>query len=313
MAGSFGASATRAGENWPENMGTVTTKDGVRLRYEEAGSGFPMIFVHEFAGDARSWEPQLRYFSRRYRCIAYSARGYPPSDVPGDPDAYSQEHARDDIETVLRSLAIERAHIVGLSMGAFATLHFGMAYPAMAASLVAAGVGYGALPDARAIFAAEVEALAARIRAEGMAVVAETYARGPTRLAYLEKDPRGFAEFAGQLAEHSTEGSAFTMLGVQRRRPGFHELADRLRAMTVPTLIVCGDEDDPAIEPSVYLKRTLPAAGLIMLPRTGHTINLEEPDAFNRAVLEFVTQVEAGRWTPRDPVGRAGIIAARRD
>jgi pimeloyl-ACP methyl ester carboxylesterase len=308
-AGRIGASATR-----PErDVGAVTTEDGVRLRYEEAGSGFPMIFVHEFAGDARSWEPQLRYFSRRYRCIAYSARGYPPSDVPGDPDAYSQDRARDDVAAVLRGLAIERAHVVGLSMGAFATLHFGMAYPEMAASLVAAGVGYGALPEARAIFAAEVEALAARIRAGGMAVVAADYARGPTRLAFAAKDPRGFAEFAGQLAEHSTEGSAFTMFGVQRRRPGLYDLADRLRAMSVPTLIVCGDEDDPAIEPSIYLKRTLPAAGLVMLPRTGHTINLEEPDAFNRAVLEFVTQVEAGRWAPRDPAGLAGIITARRD
>jgi len=293
-------------------VGTVTTKDGIHLRYEEAGSGFPMIFVHEFAGDARSWEPQLRYFSRRYRCIAYSARGYPPSDVPTDPEAYTQDHARDDIEAVLRGLKIERAHVVGLSMGAFATLHFGLAYPAMAASLVAAGVGYGAHPDQRAIFAAEVEAMAARIRAVGMGVVAETYARGPTRLAYLEKDPRGFAEFAGQLAEHSTDGSALTMLGVQRRRPGLYDLAGRLRAMTVPTLIVCGDEDDPAIEPSVYLKRTLPAAGLVMLPRTGHTINLEEPDAFNRAVLEFVTQVEAGRWAPRDRAGLEGIITPKR-
>ena len=64
---------------------------GVRLAYEETGRGYPVIFVHEFAGDLESWEPQLAHFARRYRCVAFNARGYPPSDVPSDPDAYSQE------------------------------------------------------------------------------------------------------------------------------------------------------------------------------------------------------------------------------
>src|SRR6185437_11282534 len=101
-------------------MSHATTDEGVRLYYEEVGSGVPVIFVHEFAGDHRSWEPQLRHFARRYRCIAYNARGYPPSEVPEDPERYSQARARDDILAVLDRLGIERAHVVGLSMGAFA-------------------------------------------------------------------------------------------------------------------------------------------------------------------------------------------------
>ncbi len=296
-------------------MPAISTDDGQKLAYTESGSGFPMVFVHEFAGDMRSWEPQLRFFARRYRCIAFNARGYPPSDVPHDPAAYSQDRATDDIAAILRGLGIARAHIVGLSMGAFATLHFGLRYAPLAASLTAAGVGYGAGPtrglgEVRAKFRAEVEAVAAAIRAEGMAKRALTYSRGPTRLQFLAKDPRGYAEFQAQLAEHSTEGSSLTMLGVQRERPNLFDLEEKFRRMRAPTLIIAGDEDEPSLEPSLFLKRAIPTAGLMTFPRTGHTINLEEPDAFNRAVLDFVSLVEAGRWTERDPATRAGAIMA---
>src|SRR5881275_998575 len=111
----------------------------VKLHYEEAGRGTPLVFVHEFAGDAQSWRLQMAFFSRRYRTIAFNARGYPPSDVPDDPAAYSQQHAVDDIKGLMDALRIDRAHIVGLSMGGYATLHFGLQYPGRALSLVVAG------------------------------------------------------------------------------------------------------------------------------------------------------------------------------
>jgi pimeloyl-ACP methyl ester carboxylesterase len=291
-------------------MPKLRTEDGVELHYEEAGSGTPMLFVHEFAGDARSWEPQLRFFARRYRCIAFHARGYPPSAVPSDPAAYSQDRATDDIAEVITGLGLGRTHVVGLSMGAFATLHLGLRHPALARSLVAAGVGYGAAPGKRDQFRAEVEATAARIAAEGMERMAAIYSRGPTRLVFEEKDPRGFAEFRAQLAEHSTEGSALTMRGVQRERPSLFDLEAGFRRMTLPTLVIAGDEDDPTLEPSLYLKRVISTAALLVMPKCGHTMNLEDPDAFNRAVLDFVTQVDAGRWTARIPESLSGAIIA---
>jgi pimeloyl-ACP methyl ester carboxylesterase len=292
-------------------MPTIRTDDGQKLAYTESGSGLPMVFVHEFAGDMRSWEPQLRFFARRYRCIAFNARGYPPSDVPHDQAAYSQDRATDDIAAILRGLGIARAHIVGLSMGAFATLHFGLRYPQLAASLTAAGVGYGAgSGEVHTKFRAEAESIAASIRVEGMAKRALTYSRGPTRLQFLAKDPRGYAEFQAQLAEHSTEGSSLTMLGVQRLRPNLFDLTEKFRQMRVPTLIIAGDEDEPSLEPSLFLKRTIPTAGLVVFARTGHAMNLEEPDAFNRAVLDFVSLVEVGRWTERDPATMQGTIMA---
>jgi pimeloyl-ACP methyl ester carboxylesterase len=292
-------------------MPKLATDDGVTLHYEEAGAGTPMVFVHEYAGDHRSWEMQLRFFSRRYRCIAFAARGYPPSDVPQDPAAYGQDRATDDIAAVIRGLGLGAAHVVGLSMGGFATLHLGLRHPALARSLTAAGVGYGAAPDKVAQFRAETDAAIARIRAEGMDRFGRTYARGPTRLIFEQKDPRGYAEFVAQLREHSTEGSALTMAGVQRMRPSLFDLEAGFRRMTVPTLVIAGDEDDPTLEASIYLKRTIPSAALLVMPKCGHTMNLEDPDAFNRAVLDFVTQVDGGTWRTRIPESLSGgIIAA---
>ncbi|MBR0682288.1 alpha/beta hydrolase [Roseomonas eburnea] len=291
-------------------MPRLRTDDGVELHYQEAGTGIPMVFVHEFAGDARSWEPQMRFFSRRYRCIAYNARGYPPSAVPADPKAYSQDRATDDIAAVIKGLGLGQAHVVGLSMGAFAALHLGLRYPGLARSLVAAGVGYGAAPDKREQFRAETDLAIARLRAEGMAVFGRSYSRGPTRLVFEETDPRGYAEFQAQLSEHSTEGSALTMQGVQRERPSLFDLADGFRGYTTPTLVIAGDEDDPTLEPALYLKRTIPTSALMVLPKCGHTMNLEYPDAFNRAVLDFVTQVDAGAWKRRIPDSLSGAIIA---
>lgn len=282
-------------------MATITTDDGIRLYYEEAGAGTPMVFVHEFAGDHRSFEPQMRHFARRYRCIAYNARGYPPSDVPEAVSSYSQDRARDDILSVLDGLAMDRAHIVGISMGSLATLHFGIHYPDRALSLVLGGCGYGAERNQREQFRAEAESFAARIEAEGMRNVAKDYGSGPARVQLENKDPRGFAEFVAQLAEHSSLGSAHTLRGVQMERPSVHDLEEALAALKVPALIMAGDEDEPCLDASLYLKRTIPSAGFTLVPRTGHALNLEEPDLFNRLVDDFVHQVDAGRWTLRDP------------
>ena len=236
-------------------MSHITTDDGVRLYVEQSGEGTPIIFVHEFAGDHRSWEPQVRYFSRRYRCVTYSARGYDPSDVPSDVEAYSQDRARDDIRAVMDALDIETAHVVGLSMGGFATLHFGLHYPERALSLVVAGCGYGAEPDARAQFKSEAETMADRILAEGMAAVGAGYAEGPTRVQFQNKDLRGWTEFRDQLCEHSTEGSSLTMRGYQARRPSLYDLGEAMTGLTVPTLIVNGDEDEPCLEVGLFMKR----------------------------------------------------------
>jgi pimeloyl-ACP methyl ester carboxylesterase len=293
-------------------MPHLTTDDGVRLYYEETGSGTPIVLVHEFADDYRGYEPQVRYFGRRYRCIAYNARGYPPSDVPEDPARYSQDRARDDIRAVLDALKIDKAHVVGISMGGFAVLHFGLAYPDRALSLVVAGCGYGAEPGKRQQFHDETAKTVALIESAGMSVAGKTYSQGPSRVQFQNKDRRGWAEFAANLAGHSTKGSALTMRGVQARRPSLWDLVEPMRRLDVPTLVMTGDEDDPCLEPGLLMKRTIPSAALIVFPNTGHALNLEEPDLFNRSLAEFFHQVERGRWPRRDPRAVTGSILGMR-
>jgi pimeloyl-ACP methyl ester carboxylesterase len=289
-------------------MPYATTDDGVKLYYEEVGSGTPIIFVHEFAADHRSWETQMRHFGQRYRCITYSARGYPPSDIPEKPTSYSQNRATDDIASVLDHLKIKKAHVVGLSMGGFASLHFGFRHADRALSLVVAGVGYGAEKEQSAKFKSEVAVVAKSLIDEGMKAFAEKYAYGPTRVQFENKDPRGFAQFKQELGEHSALGSANTQIGCQGERPSLYDLVDKMRAMTTPTLILTGDEDWPCLAPSVMMKREIPTAALSVMPNCGHTVNIEDPDQFNSIVGDFIVQVDCGRWPKRDPRSLANSI-----
>ena len=275
--------------------------DGTRLYYEEAGKGVPILFVHEFADDLRSWEPQMRFFSRRYRCIAYNARGYPPSDVPKAVAKYSQKIAADDIASVMRHLKIRKAHIIGCSMGGYATVHFGLRYARLALSLTAIGVGYGSDPDKRAQFLSDTEVMARRFDELGTAEAIKPYQIGPSRVQYQNKDARGFAHFCAEFARHSAQGSANTLRGVQAKRPTIYSLERGLAKLKVPLHIMSGDEDNNCLDPGVFMKRVCPSAWLTVLPNTGHAVNVEEPDLFNRITAEFLAQVDSGRWRPRDP------------
>ncbi len=285
-------------------MPYVTAPDGVRLYFEEAGSGVPVVFVHEFLGDIQAWEPQLRYFSRRYRTIAFNARGYPPSDVPQRAEDYSFEHQRAGILAALDGLQIARAHIVGLSMGAFATFYFGMRWPERALSLTLAGIGSGSGAETRAQFGRESEATAAGLLADGWVVNAGPRTLTPTRVQLRNKDPRGFAEFVEHVSRHSAQGSALTLQGYQALRPSLGDFTDEMARCTVPTLIISGDEDEPCLDASLMLKRHMPSAGLSFIPQTGHACNLEEPDLFNQMCERFFHQVESGQYRMRDPLAR---------
>ena len=269
----------------------LASVDGVKLHYEEAGQGLPLVFVHEFAGDSRSWRLQMQFFSRRYRAIAYNARGYPPSDVPDDPKAYSQDRAVDDIRGFLDALKISKAHVCGLSMGGYAALHFALRYPERALSVVVAGAGYGSVMTDREKFRQDAELTAKKFEVDGMQKAAELYARGPTRVQFIDKDPIGWQDFHDMLASGSAKGHALTLRGIQMTRPSVYELGDRMEKCQVPVLIMTGDEDEPCLEPNIFMKRKLPYSGLVVLPKSGHTINIEEPELFNRAVLDFLASV----------------------
>jgi pimeloyl-ACP methyl ester carboxylesterase len=256
--------------------------NGVELFYEDPRSDLPpIVFCHEFAGDYRAWDLQVRAFGRAYRCITYSHRGFPPSSVPDDPEAYSQDLLIEDLRALVEHLGLPKAHFVGFSMGGNVVLNFALRYPNLCKSIVVVGTGAGTTNRER--FERDIDQVVELIGARGIEGFAETYAVGPTH----------------QLAEHSPIGQALTMLGVMRRRPSIFALEEALHGLDVPTLLIIGDEDEPCVDPAVFLKRHIPSAGLLVVPQSGHTVNLEEPALFNAAVLEFFRQAEAGRWARR--------------
>jgi pimeloyl-ACP methyl ester carboxylesterase len=269
---------------------------GAKLYVEESGYGYPIIFIHELASDIRGWETQLRHFSRGYRCIAYNARGYPPSDVPEDAALYGWKFAVDDIAAVMRGLKIERAHLVGVSMGGYAALQFGLRYSGKVSAIVAASVGSGSHPSQRDAWLRETSVLARIFIDHGMVSMAERMARGPARIQLKYKDRKSWREFVVRLRQHSPQGMSNTMAHCQALRPSLHDLRDQLSDMAVPVLLAVGDEDARCLETNLMLKSALPNAGLWICPNTGHAINLEEPAAFNAQVESFLGAVECGSW-----------------
>src|SRR5882724_3662033 len=269
---------------------------GAKLYFEESGHGYPIIFVHEFGSDIRGWETQLRYFARFYRCIAYNARGYPPSDVPEDAALYGWEFAVDDIAAVMLGLKIERAHVVGLSMGGYAALQFGLRHPEKTSAIVAASVGSGSLPSQRDAWLRETSVLSRIFIEHGIRAMAERMARGPARIQLKYKDQKSWREFIVRLRQHSALGMSNTMARCQALRPSLHYLRDQLSDMAVPVLLAVGDEDVRCLETNLMLKSALPNAGLWICPNTGHAINLEEPTAFNAQIENFLGAVERGSW-----------------
>jgi pimeloyl-ACP methyl ester carboxylesterase len=280
--------------------------EGVRLYAEATGSGSPIVWLHEFAADYRTWEGQVRRFSRSHRCVTYNARGYPPSDVPDSGAAYDYQHQVADLRAVLDHFGFASAHIAGLSMGAYTGLQFALEYPDRVTSLLFASGGSGGPADGREKFKRDIQEGADRMLAQGMAAGAAGLALGATRVQLLNKDPRGWQEFRDCMAQHSALGSALTLKHFQAERPSLFDRAAELRNLDVPVLLAVGDEDDPVIETNLFLKRTLPRAGLWMCPRAGHGLNLEEPADFNEMAARFFGAVESGRWVRRDPRAHPG-------
>jgi pimeloyl-ACP methyl ester carboxylesterase len=271
--------------------------NGISIAYEESGDGFPLVFAHEFAGSMESWQAQVHFFARRYRVITYNARGYPPTEVPEAQEAYSQDIAVEDMKGLLDALGIREAYIGGLSMGGSLALHFGLRHPEMARALIVAAAGTGSTnpEESRTMWREMAEAM----ERDGMPSALADYAEGPARVQLRRKDPTGYEEFKRLLFAHSAMGSANTMRGVQAGRPPIFVWEDDLKKLELPTLILCGDEDEPCIEASIFMKRHIKRSGLVMFPQSGHAFNLEEPDLFNRAVLDFLTAVEAGKWAEK--------------
>ena len=271
--------------------------NGVNLAYRETGSGYPLVLAHEFAGSMENWDQQVNYFARKYRVIVYNARGYTPSDVPENPDVYNHKQQVADLKGLLDHLSIEKAHIGGLSMGAYTTIGFGLTHPEMCSSLIVAGAGSGSEDVEK--FHQNSSKYADLMESGGMEAM-RSYSTGDTRARFKVKDPLGYALFEELFLSHSAKGSANTFRGFQGTRPSIYTWESDLQKLRIPMFVINGDEDEPCLEPGLFLKRTVPTAGMAVVPQTGHAVNIEEPMVFNQLVAEFLSLVELGTWLPRD-------------
>ena len=273
----------------------IRTTDGIQLYAEESGSGTPIVFVHEYAGNYRSWERQVGRFSGAYRCVTYSQRGYPPSDVPLEASQYSQDLACGDLRAVLDAMGIERAHVVGHSMGAYTALHLGLDSPERCRSVVTISCGWGSTsdPTQRESLMAYAQEMGEMFQREPIEIAARKYLDSPMRRPFQRKDPTGFERLARSLSEHSSVGQALTLLNVQLKRPTLGDLQDRLAGFQPPLLIVVGEEDELCLGGSRVLERTVVGSELLTIPRSGHTLPLEEPDQVNAALADWFAAADA--------------------
>ena len=274
-------------------MPTVSA-NGVELYWEQAGDGVPLVWVHEYGGDLRSWEPQVRYFSRQYRVITYNHRGYTPSSVPTVASDYSQQLLVEDLTQLLEQLEVGPVHLGGCSMGANVARDFAIANGEMTKSLILVGAGAGSVN--REQFIETQAATAAALEREGIATLVGNFESVATRASFKRKDPRGFEEFLAQAGEHDAQACAHLAREVMAKRKTVFDLECELRGLHVPTLIIVGDRDEPCIEPSLVMRRWIRNSGLVIFPACGHTPNLEEPELFNLHVSGFLSAVEQGRW-----------------
>jgi pimeloyl-ACP methyl ester carboxylesterase len=281
--------------------------NGASLYYEIHGAGSPLVFLHEFAGDLRYWRSAADFFSRQFQVILYNARGYPPSDVPADWRSYSQPQAAEDLAGLLRHLGIARAHLAGHSMGGPVALQFCFTHQESVRSLILVGVGTGSVDPG--LFRERCRQIAAELETHGMSALKD-YLHGPERIQLLRKRPAAWQEFADHFMRLSAIGLAVTLRAIQGSRPAIFEWEQQLRAIEAPALIVVGDEDDPCLDPSLFLKRCLRRSGLVVFPKTGHSLPLEEPGRFHREVLEFLKAVEVNGWEDRPQGGASRSLVS---
>lgn len=276
-------------------MSYIRASDGTQIYVEENGHGEAIVFAHEFGGDWRSWRPQIDHFGDRYRCIRYCARGFLPSDVPDSRDHYGQDQSTSDLLAVADSLELSRFHLVGLSMGSFTSLAFALEHSERLISLTLVGCSSGPTGERqRARYRKELKTEIAFMdtqRGDGRVL---WYLDNPAYHRMPEKQPLAWRDYCDNLRAQSVKGARNTISTLHWNRISLFEKEDALRALSVPTLLIFGDQDYRLIEPTnEFLALLLPNTRICKIENTGHLVNIEEPAIFNQALEAHV--FEAGR------------------
>ena len=280
-------------------MPTIQTEDGISLYFEESGAGDPILFVHEFGGDYRSWAHQVPVFFRTHRCLTYSARGFLPSSVPDDRNCYGQAWATSDALAVINHLNIERVHLVGTSMGSFTSLDFALKHPERTLSVTLVGNSSGPRNDAerneyRRVWIGEE----VRLReAQGTVGAVKVLENDPAYQSLQKNKPGAWATYAENLREQSVLGAIHILSTLHWNRRSLFDVETQLRTFDKPVLLVTGDDDYYLVgETNQFLNEVLPDCSWHNFQGTGHLVNIEKSTEFNELLGEFLRSVNTEKY-----------------
>ena len=271
--------------------------DGVRIYYEEHGRGFPLVLAYGIGGNAGMWEPNVAALSAKYRLVLWEPRGHARSDSPEDPALYTFNRWTMDLRDVLDRLRIRKAYVGGLSLGGGIATRFTLLYPSRVRALVVVDSSSAAgLP-------LTVENIVMRARSievtlkEGMDAMAEfAIASNPNVAGRVKLDPKARDEIFAMYRMLAPIGYANSL----RALLAMDYITDQLPKIRVPTLLVCGDED-PSLGPMKVIQKKIKGSRLVVLSPAGHFANRDQPEVFNRAVLDFLAKVDVARVNRRGP------------
>ncbi|MBE1281739.1 MAG: alpha/beta fold hydrolase [Rhodobacteraceae bacterium] len=286
-------------------MAEFQTSDGLSLFFEEAGSGTPIVFVHEFGGDYRSWHLQVSALAPEFRCITYSARGFHPSAIPQDRSQYGQTYSTADLLALIDHLGLDMVHVVGTSMGSFTSLNFALTHPDRVASVTLVGNSSGPRDETersryRKDWIGHERLLREERGGDGAVAVLE---EDPAYQSFQKNDPENWSIYAANLRGQSAQGAIHVLSTVHWNRRSLFDDVERLRAFDKPVMLVTGGDDYYLVgETNAFLNDTLPDVRWHRFPATGHLVNIEQADQFNRLLAGFVGRLSRSATAdhPRD-------------
>jgi pimeloyl-ACP methyl ester carboxylesterase len=270
------------------DMPFVRTDDRVRIYYEAHGSGTPLVLAYGIGGNADLWDVNRERLASRHRLVLWEPRGHARSDSPADPARYSFDRWVLDMRAVLDRLALRRAHVGGLSLGAGIATRFALRFPGRVRSLVvtnsSSAAGLPLPPEALVLRARSIQVTLEH----GMDAMAEfAMAANPNVAERLKLDPSAKAEFYAYYRRLTPIGYANAL----RALLAMDLIAARLREIRIPTLLIGGDRD-PSLAPMRMMHRKIRGSKLVVLSPASHFANRDQPEAWNRAVLDFLARVD---------------------
>lgn len=264
---------------------------GVEYYYERAGSGEPLLLLHGFTGSSGGWRGVLPQLAARCETITVDLLGHGRTAVPLQPERYTMPHAAADLCLLLDKLEVDRAHLLGYSMGGRLALYLAHAQPERWRSLILESASPGlANAEARAARRAADERLAARILAEGLQPFVEAWEKLPLFASQERLGRSARRMLRAQRLQNTPLGLANSLRGMGTgSQPSLWENLDKL---ALPVLLLAGELDEKFVAINQQMAGLIPGAALHIIWRAGHTIHLEQPQAFATAVTRFLAGLE---------------------